>query len=85
MQNQRVAPSKTIVDFPSSWLLTGSQELLKHFHACHTVDGNMVQKTDTPPICLLYIGQSLLLSSLSLNDMNFVFDIQTSVHRDIFL
>jgi hypothetical protein len=73
MQNQCVAPSKTIVDLSYLWLLTGSQDIIKHFHVCHIVEDNMVKKNDTQSICILYNGlKSLLLSSLSLNDTNSV-------------
>jgi len=78
MQNQRVATSKTIVDFSSSWLLTGSQEIIKHFHVCHILEDNMVKRNDTQSICILYVCQkSLLLSSVLLNDMNSVLYIVT--------
>ena len=80
MQNQCVATSKTIFDF-SSWLLTGSQEIIKHFHVCHIVEGNMAKKRDTQSIFIPYLGQkSLLLSSLLLNDMIFFFYVLLTVH-----
>ena len=69
MNNQRAATPKTIVDFSSSRCLTGSHEIFKHFHLCHTVDANIVKKNDLHSV---YRSKTLLFSSLVLNVMNFV-------------